>query len=193
MPLEPLLRPSGNFLQGARLNSNTVKALPPTMSSVAARAWAKAGPAKSGRPSRETTALTCAGERAAAISAAAAPITEFAVVIVLHQHRVAAPAPLQKRHSAGQRQNGARWDLVRGRYTVKARLGQQASRVQAITVNLHRKQAGAGRAQHRARARVAGIIDGCRNPGLLLGTYMIVPGSNTSPNVTPVVAINLWR
>jgi len=43
------------------------------MSSVAARAWAKAGPAKSGRPSRETTALTCAGERAAAISAAAAP------------------------------------------------------------------------------------------------------------------------
>jgi len=67
---------------------------------------------------------------------------------------------MQKRHSAGQRQNGARWELVRGRYTGKARLGRQASRVQAITVNLHRKQGGAGRAQHRARARVAGIIDG---------------------------------
>ena len=160
MPLEPLLRPSGNFLQGARLNSNTVKALPPTMSSVAARTWAKAGPAKSGRPSRETTALTCAGERAAAISAAAAPHNG------IRRRNRPPPAPrccagpTPEAPFGGPAAEWRRWELVQGRYTGKARLGRQASRVQAITVNLHRKQAGAGRAQHRARGRVAGIIDG---------------------------------
>jgi hypothetical protein len=55
-----------------RLRRSTSGSRPPTISSVGARTRRSASPARSGRPPRDTTALTRSGRSAAAISAAAA-------------------------------------------------------------------------------------------------------------------------
>jgi hypothetical protein len=61
---------------GKRLSfsSNTPTSCPPTMSSVGARTWPSTRPAMSGRPPRETMAPISPWSRAAATSAAAAPV-----------------------------------------------------------------------------------------------------------------------
>jgi predicted ATPase len=57
-----------------RFSSMTWKSFPPTMSSVGARTHPRDGPARSGRPPRETTAVTTSGRSAAATKAAPAPV-----------------------------------------------------------------------------------------------------------------------
>lgn len=57
----------------ARLRSSTIVSAPPTMSRVGARTSSRHGPARSGRPPRDTTA-PMSGSSAAARSAAAAPV-----------------------------------------------------------------------------------------------------------------------
>jgi NAD(P)H dehydrogenase (quinone) len=63
-----------SYASAARFKSMTGKSLPPTMGSVGAMTRGSAGPARSGRPPRETTAPTTCGRSAAATSAAPAPV-----------------------------------------------------------------------------------------------------------------------
>src|SRR6266508_2715155 len=57
-----------------RFSSSTTRSRPPTTSSVGARTRPSDGPARSGRPPRDTTAAICSGRSAATTSAAAAPV-----------------------------------------------------------------------------------------------------------------------
>lgn len=60
----------------ARLRSKSSSSAPPTSSSVGHRTWTNAGPTRSGRPPRETSAQIKGASSTAATNAAAAPVLE---------------------------------------------------------------------------------------------------------------------
>ena len=66
-------------LRASRLSARSFIAItgssrPPTISNVGAMTWGRASPARSGRPPRDTTALTRSGRSAAATRAAPPPV-----------------------------------------------------------------------------------------------------------------------
>ena len=93
-------------------------------------------------------------------------VVEFAVVIVFDDDGVLAAGPLEQREAARERENGARWELVRWSDEDQARPDREACRIEAVAIDRDWDEMSSGGAQDSACAVVVRVFDGHAVAGL---------------------------